>query len=401
MRTQLANPGGVLAPEEVVGRDKLVAQLWKILSRRSFYLTAERRMGKTSIVRDKMGQAPPEGWRLVYLDVSRAVSPLQFVEALLQASRVHLDVGKKAKFAFYDLVNKLAGAEVKTPVSVKLPEHLGAEWKALLETLLRDLANADERIVLAFDELPLMLDAIKRRERDLKGSLKGEALVMELLDTLRAARQENAAIRMIYTGSLGLHHVLTSLRDQGYQNDPVNDMAPIDLEPLALEDAMELGRRLLNGEGVTCDDGDGVAAHLASATDGIAFYIQHIIAELGMSDEIVSNAVIDRCLKSRLVDPLDPWRLTYYDERIDTQYPEAHRPIARAVLDQLAHGQPMTLEELTEGMDPERIARDSETVRKVLRLLGLDHYTTVEEKRYRFRSPFILRIWRSRRGIGE
>ena len=43
-----------------------------------------------------------------------------------------------------------------------------------------------------------MLDAIKRRE----GDIAGEALIMELLDTLRAARQEHE-LRMIYTGSLG------------------------------------------------------------------------------------------------------------------------------------------------------------------------------------------------------
>ena len=65
MEKQQANPGGILAPEEVVGRDKLVAQLWQILERRSLYITAERRMGKTCVVRDKMGKATPDGWQLI------------------------------------------------------------------------------------------------------------------------------------------------------------------------------------------------------------------------------------------------------------------------------------------------------------------------------------------------
>ena len=401
MRTQLANPGGVLSPEEVIGRDALAVHLWKVLTRRSLYITAERRMGKTSIVRDKMGKAPPTGWKLIYMDVSRAVSALQFVEALLQASREHLDASKKAKFAFFELVNKLAGVDIKSPIGLKLPEGLGPDWKMLLETLLRDIASADSRIVLAFDELPLMLDAIKRREERREGGIKGEALVMELLDTLRAARQENPGLRMIFTGSLGLHHVLTALRDQGYQNDPVNDMALIDLEPLTTEDAAELARRLFAGEAVTCDDLDSVATYLASATDGIAYYIQHIVAEVGSNDEIASVPTIDKCLKNRLVDPLDPWRLNYYDERIDTHYPIPYRPIARAILDQLAARNSMSLEELAEGINPETIERDAETVRKVIGLLGLDHYITIEDKRYRFRSPFILRIWRNRREGGE
>lgn len=233
--------------------------------------------------------------------------------------------------------SKLGGASITAGVGLKLPENLGLHWKTLQETLLRDLANLDIRVVLAFDELPLMLDAIKRRE----DGATGESLIMELLDALRAARQENTELRMIYTGSLGLHHVLTVLREQGYQNDPANDMALIDLEPLTLENATELARRLLHGENISCDEPEAVAAHLAQTTDGIAYYIQHIVAEMGLS------------------------------------------------------------EELTEGIDPEKIERDSEMVRKVLALVGLDHYTTVEEMKYRFRSPFILRIWRNRRGMGE
>jgi len=35
MQKQQANPGGILAPEEVVGRDALVARLWRVLEKRS------------------------------------------------------------------------------------------------------------------------------------------------------------------------------------------------------------------------------------------------------------------------------------------------------------------------------------------------------------------------------
>lgn len=401
MRTQQANPGGILAPEEVVGRDKLVGQLWKMLERRSIYITAERRMGKSCIIRDKMGKAPPSDWKLIYIDVSKAVSPLQFIEALLKACRPEMDARKKAKFAFYGLLTKLSGTEFTPGVGIKLPDELGPQWKQLLETLAQDLAILEPRVVLAFDELPLMLDAIKRRKGNTTDeALQGEALIMELLDTLRAVRQEND-LRMIYTGSLGLHHVLTILREQGYQNDPINDMTRIDLEPIHEEDATELARRLLEGEEVSSENVQEVAAHLARETDGIAFYIQHIVGDMGLREVRGTTVEVDRCLKARLTDPLDPWSLNYYEDRIDTHYPPEYRAIARAVLDQLAQGQPKTLQELTDGIDPAEIKRDTETVRKVVNLLGLDHYTIIEDTQYSFRSPFIQRIWRSRRGIGE
>lgn len=402
MTKQHANPGGVLAPHEVIGRDRLVAKLWKRLERQSLYITAERRMGKTSVVRDKMGQNPPEGWKLIYLDVSRAVTPLQFVDALLEVSRPHLDGGKKAKFAFFDVLGKIGGTEFKAAVGVKLPDAFGLHWKTLLETLLRDLASLDTKVVLAFDELPLMLDAIKRNQQAKQGNMAGEALIMELLDTLRAIRQEQQ-IRMIYTGSLGLHHVLTLLREQGYQNDPTNDMALIDLPQLTPEDATDLAHRLLRGEEIDCDDIDVVAGHLATVTDGIAFYIQHLVSELSMADQRTTKAEADRMLQKCLTDPLDRWHLNYYDERIDTHYPTAYRPIARAVLDQLTVGKPQNVEELTEGIDPTKIDRDPETVHKVLNLLGMDHYTSpdaTDPTRYGFRSHFIMTVWRTRRGKG-
>lgn len=46
-----ANPGGQLAPENVVGRDRLIAKLWDILTQQSVVLTSERRIGKTQIIR--------------------------------------------------------------------------------------------------------------------------------------------------------------------------------------------------------------------------------------------------------------------------------------------------------------------------------------------------------------
>lgn len=404
---QRANPGGVLAPDEVIGRDILVESLWRTLERQSLYITAERRMGKTSVVRDKMGKNPPAGWTLIYLDVSKAVTPLQFVEALVDASRNSLSKANSAKFQFMALLNNLGGAELKTGIGLKLPDTLGMHWKRLLETLLHDLSKLETRIVLAFDELTLMLDAIRRSRttsKDAKSSsvsAENEAIVMELLDTLRAARQEHN-LRMIYTGSLGLHHVLTGLREQGYQNSPTNDMKQIDLPPLADADAIQLARRLLDGEAIKCENDDGVARHLAIETNGVAYYIQHIVSELAYAGEQITEADIDNCIEERLGDPLDPWQLNYYDERIDTHYPVNYRPIARAILDHLALGEARTLQELLDGLDPRKTDGDIETMRRVTRLLGQDHYIHMDEidkTKYCFRLGFIMRVWRSRRGF--
>ena len=51
------NPGGMLEILDIVGRDELIQQIWEVLDKQSVVLTAERRIGKTSIIR-KMENKP-------------------------------------------------------------------------------------------------------------------------------------------------------------------------------------------------------------------------------------------------------------------------------------------------------------------------------------------------------
>jgi ATP-dependent Clp protease ATP-binding subunit ClpA len=53
-----SNPGGQIPVSEIIGRDKVVSRFWQILERRSLVLTAERRMGKTHIVKKMMSSVP-------------------------------------------------------------------------------------------------------------------------------------------------------------------------------------------------------------------------------------------------------------------------------------------------------------------------------------------------------
>ena len=61
----------------------------------------------------------------------------------------------------------------------------------------------------------------------------GEQAAVEVLDTLRSLRQENPGLRMVFSGSIGLHHVLGSIRDGKMSSEPVNDMYPVEVPPLA------------------------------------------------------------------------------------------------------------------------------------------------------------------------
>ena len=59
------NTGGIVSPEETVGRESEIAFYWETLEKQGIALFAERRFGKSSILR-KMEQESPEGFITIY-----------------------------------------------------------------------------------------------------------------------------------------------------------------------------------------------------------------------------------------------------------------------------------------------------------------------------------------------
>ena len=74
-----ANPGGELGLDEVVGRDSLIRGLWRTLELQSVVLIAERRIGKTSVIK-KMVAECPEGRVALFRDVEGLDTPSAFAE---------------------------------------------------------------------------------------------------------------------------------------------------------------------------------------------------------------------------------------------------------------------------------------------------------------------------------
>ena len=68
-----ANPGGSLDTKDVLGRDGLIQLIWDTLEIKSVRLEAERRIGKTSIIR-KMRDEPHGGWSPIYMELERIQS---------------------------------------------------------------------------------------------------------------------------------------------------------------------------------------------------------------------------------------------------------------------------------------------------------------------------------------
>jgi hypothetical protein len=388
MRT---NPGGQIDPAEIVGRDELVSHLWDVLRRQSLVLTAERRMGKTSVVLKMRAEAASDKLA-IYRDLERVHTPLEFTQLVYDDVSDYLSLLNRTARRAQQLVMQLGGTEVKG--FIRLPEMTGPHWKALLARILEDLVEHQERTVILFwDELPLMLYNIKERA--------GEGAAMEVLDTLRSVRQMHPGIRMVFTGSIGLHNVLSVLRGAGYANAPTNDMYTEDVPPLTKEHARELAVRLLKGENVPSDDLTACAERIAESVDGIPYFIHHVVDQLKQRGGRATVDAVDRVVSSSISDQQDRWHLRYYRERIDTYYSEGERPFALNMLDVLSVAdEPVTFNELFNRLKSRVVTEDRELALRVLSLLQRDHYIAQrEDGALDFRFPLIKRCWRTHRGV--
>ena len=375
------NPGGEVP---AYGRETECERLWRVLETRSVLLLGERRTGKTTLIKS-MQREPREGFAGIFRDYSSFDSATSFVEALADDLKAYLGGAANAQNWLQDAWNTLGGTEIGG--LFRLPEGRSREWRPFLERLLEGLErNLPEKtdFVFYWDEFPILLHKIARKD---------PTEAMDLLDALRVVRHRSGTpIRMIFTGSIGLHHVLTDLHEAGNANSPVNDMEPISLAPLTPALAAGLGELLLTGAELPFSP--DVPQALAEQTDGLPFFVHRICSVF--QDSAYSTLTTDDVTQARaglLSDPADPLQLDWYQERIENYYDE-RAELAFALLDALALAEaPVAFSDLlNQARHAQPSVRESE-VRTTLRHLIQDHYLLQEAGRFRFQFRIIRDGW--------
>src|SRR5215469_4535114 len=383
-----ANPGGQLTPGEVIGRDGLIRKLWRVLETRSLVLSAERRMGKTSVIKKMTAEASPSKLP-IYRDLEGIRTPIEFVETLYRDVETYLGKIQRVANRVRTFLAHLGGAEVGN--ILKFPPISAPHWKTLLTNTVEDLVEHQDRdVILFWDEMPLMLFNIRQSA--------GETVAMELLDVLRSLRQTHLRLRMVFTGSVGLHNVISALKRAGYANDPTNDMDLVDVPPLEMKDATRLAELLLQGENLTALP--EVAKTIAEAVDGVPYFIHHVVDQLAQTEGMIDATTVLRVVSASLTDPHDRWHMGYYSDRLKTYYSPEEQKLAFLALDVLAfESKALPFNELFNLVKSRLVTEDAEACRQLLELLQQDHYLVRDEQgRYLFRFQLIKRWWKQSRG---
>ena len=385
------NPGGRLNTRDVMGRDDEIDRYWRVLERQGLVISAERRIGKTHIILKMRDECRP-GYLPFYQDLEAVHSIADLVRSIYNTVQQSSSTppGLKARIAKWSglLPRKFAGVDLPTADST---------WQALLSDAFDDLIRiADKRLVLMlWDEFPLMLHNLQRRG--------GHDTAIQLLDYLRALRLAHAdRLRFLFTGSIGLHLVLRSLRKAGNANAPVNDMLSLTVPPMAHRDTCDLAAALLGETRAAPAQIPTLASRIASEVGGFPYYVHHVVDRLDQLRRPPTLQDVSSAVDSLVYDSHDPANLNYYVSRLSSYYAADERSLALVVLDTMAgQASPVPVPELLNLCRHRDPSLADERLREILTVLAEDHY--IEPRKcaggaaYDFRWQLVKKWWKERR----
>lgn len=385
-----ANPGGHISSENVFGRGKLIKHIWERLDQQCVLINAERRIGKTTVIK-KMVADHPEKWFPIYQDLEGIHSAEDFAREVYEVVQKFL--GR------WNFVANLAERIYEDHQFGDFKKLTKKPWKKLLTSSIEDLFTQQKKtsqtLVMFWDEVPYMVDNIRISE--------GEQTAAEVLDTLRGLRQKHTDLRMVFTGSIGLHHVLNKIHASHIPTAPVNDMYSVEVLPLEIEDAESLVKNLIEGEQIASSNINQAISMIAHEADCFPFYIHHIVNGLKMKGHAAEPKNIEELVQQHIVDGNDPWELSHFRSRIPIYYVDGNdAEFVRAILDSLAvSSESHSIQSLLDKISMQHAQfNDRDNLLKILRLMVSDHYLhrTVDGE-YQFRFPLIRRWWKLDRGL--
>ena len=371
-------------------------------------VTAQRRMGKTSLVRELLRRLEERGdFETVFVDLEAASSAADGVVEIA-AESLHArglwtrvkDWATRSSTTAADRIDELGVSELR----VKLRAGIDAgRWRTQGDALFASLAAGEKPVVLAIDELPILVNRLLKghdyritpeRRRD------ADAFLSWLRKNGQAHRDR---IRLVVSGSVGLEPIL----EQAELSAHANIFAPFDLRPWNEETSVACLGELAASYGLQIPDRVrhemlrrlrcGIPHHVQQFFDKLHEYLRRGHRHAAVVDDI------ERVYSEDMLGVRGQVHLEHYQSRLRMILGDDGYEVALELLTEAAVSDGRLSDRSIARYETYRSVLSDESagrVREVLHVLEHDGYLTRRDDHYHFVSGLVEDWWRARNARG-
>ena len=368
-------------------------------------LTAQRRMGKTSLVRELLRRLTDEGrCETIFVDLEDASVPADAIaEIWFQSISAQGSWGRVKSL----LANTLSAVDrivrrIPAPAGEDLWMQIRAgidagNWRHKGDRLFAALAEGERPVVLAFDELPILVNRLLKGN-DYRITPERRQAADEFLSWLRKNGQAHKGrICMIVSGSVSLEPILR----QAELSAHANIFSPYDLKPWGEETAMACLGALGETYGLDLpqDVRRGMCRRLRCQ---IPHHVQRFFDALRedlrpTGRRAASLEDVDRVYAHEMLGVRGQMDMEHYEGRLKMVLGEEGCRIALEMLKEAAVNDDGLRDDAVDRYR-ESLAAGAEPVEDILRTLEHDGYLERQDDGYRFVSGLLEDWWRVRYG---
>ena len=369
-------------------------------------LVAQRRMGKTSLVRELLRRlnGTPD-IKTAFVDLEDARDPADAIVQISLASRHLQSIPRRAGELKEAILRRFRNVQLAAQYE-EMRFQLRAEinsgtWKSKGDLLIQDLTRGDRKVVLAIDELSILVNRILKG-RDYRMLPENIEAAAEFLSWLRRNAQEHRGrLCLIVSGSVGIAPILK----QAGLSAAMNVFSAYELKPWSESTASDCLGELAANYGVELPVAvrEAVCRRLRCC---IPHHVQQFFDALhrqlrlaGRTDATLDDA--DTAYRGDMLAVRGQIDMDHYEERLKMVlgtdgYRVALELLARAASE--GSLSPSSIETYKSKLD---ISQDAgaAAVPFVLKVLVQDGYFTRQGEEFRFASGLLEDWQRSRRGL--
>jgi hypothetical protein len=371
----------------------------KIDERAHISIVAQRRMGKTSLMKE-LSRRLKDRYVCLFLDLQKALEPADAVAQLAIVLKPHDSLWGKTKALFANAFQAVSGGieEISVwEIGVKLRAGLNSQnWMDKGDEIFRILSRSDKPVLLMIDEIPLMVNRMLKAGDD---GMKKENV--EVVDCFMSWLRKNSIehqgkIIIMLSGSIGLEPVL----HQAGLSAVINNYQPYELKPWDFRTATGCLKALANNYGVMYE-GNAEQAMVEKLGCCIPHHVQmfftHVLDRCDRSGDMrFSDAQVDDLYENEMLSLKGHAELTHYEERLSMYFNKERLPLVKAMLTETAISGLLTITVIQE-LRQEYSAKDAcldEELAEILRVLQHDGYLRKADAGYVYESGLLKDWWK-------